>query len=126
MRNLILNYFEDVDNISIDNSDLKYCSNKNLTVDNNNEPAILKVNMATQTFTKTYDEASDSDNDRSSILMATQTRTYTDSESSDSDIDNRINLLMTTKTITESQETTDSDRDNRVNLLMTSRTITES
>ena len=110
MKNLILNYFEDVNNLSINNIDLKYCEKKNLTVDIDNKPAILRVNLATQTFTKTYDEVSDSDNDRSSILMATQTRSYTDSETSDSDRDNGINLLMATRTITESQEATDSDK----------------
>lgn len=109
-KNLILNYFEEVDNIAIETSDLKYCSIQNLTVDSQNQVAILKVNMGTQTFTKTYDEASDSDNDKSSILMATKTKTFTSTESSDSDRDNRIKLLMSTKTLTESQEVTDADR----------------
>lgn len=110
MKNLILNYFEEIDNITIDSYDLKYCHKQNLTVDSNNEPAISKVKMATQTFTKTYNEASDSDNDRSSILMATHTKTFTSTESSDSDRDNRINFLMSTGTLTESQEVTDTDK----------------
>ncbi|KUJ56721.1 hypothetical protein [Chryseobacterium aquaticum] len=110
MRNLVLNYFEEINNTIIENGDLKYCDKLNLTVDKNNEPAISRVNLATQTFTKTYDEASDSDSDRNAVLMSTQTRTFTNTESSDSDRDNRINLLMITSTITESQELTDSDK----------------
>lgn len=110
MNNLILNYFEEVDNVVIETEDLKYCEKQNLTVNNINEAAISKVNMSTQTFTKTYDEASDSDNDRSSILMATKTKTFTSTESSDSDSDNRINILMATNTLTESQEVVDADR----------------
>lgn len=110
MKNLVLNYFEEVDDVAIETTDLIYCDKQNLTVDNNNVPAISKVNMSTQTFTKTYDEASDSDNDRSTILMATKTKTFTSTEPSDSDRDNRINFLMATNTLTESQEVVDADR----------------
>lgn len=110
MKNLVLNYFEEIDNLALENDDLVYCDKLNLTVDKNNQPAISKVNMATQTFTKTYDETSDSDNDRSSILMSTKTKTFTNTESSDSDNDNRMNFLMVTNTLTESDEVTDSDK----------------
>lgn len=110
MNNLVLKYFEEFENVNVDYDDLKYSEILNLTVDKNNDPAISKVNMGTQTLTKTYDEVSDSDNDRSSVLMGTKTMTFTNTESSDSDRDIRMNLLMVTKTLTESQEVTDSDK----------------
>lgn len=110
MKNLILDYFEDIDDLVIETGDLRYCNERNLTVDINNNPAISKINMSTNTSTKTFSEVSDSDHDRNSILMGTKTKTFTSVETSDADRDIRLNLLMVTQTLTESQEVTDADR----------------
>lgn len=110
MKNLVLNYFEEMESVALEVDGLRYCDKLNLTVDKDNEPAIAKVNMATQTFTKTDGEASDSDRDQNMILMSTKTRTFTEVESTDNDRDISLHSLMATKTLTESQEVLDADK----------------
>ena len=111
MKNLVLQYFENSNKGLTHNlEEIIYSDELNLSVDKFNIPVITTVKMETQTFTRTYNEVSDSDNDRTNILMNTVTRTASNSESTDSDNDIRMNLLVATQTLTESQEVTDSDK----------------
>ena len=115
MKPLILEFAEKPNFIEFDNSLIEYSETQNLSVLKGTEiPAISYVNMATETFTKTMGEVSDSDNNvrnNLKLLMGTETHTYTSTEPTDSDRDRQsLKYLMGTETITESIEPTDSDR----------------
>ena len=115
MKPLILEFAETPKCIDFDYSVIEYSESHNLSVLQGTEmPAISYVNMATETFTKTMGEVSDSDKDfrnNLKIIMGTETMTLTSTEPSDSDRDRQsLKLLMGTATITESIEPTDSDR----------------
>lgn len=115
MRPLILEFKEKPKNIDVDYSIIEYSENLNLsTIKGSNKPAISAVNMATETFTKTGGEPSDSDNNYTfglRKLLDTRTDTFTSTEESDSDNNfNSLQKLLSTQTVTESVEPTDSDR----------------
>ena len=110
MKPLILEYKEKAINENFDISNLEYCDKQNLTVDKlSKKAAIGSLNMSTETFTKTYDEVSDSDHNQNSLLMGTLTQTHQQIEGTDDDSDLRMRIFMGTKTLTESQEVTDND-----------------
>ena len=115
MNPLILEFAEQPKFVDIDYSLIEYSENKNLSVLKGTEvPAISYLNMETETFTRTREEASDSDNNIGhsiKLLMGTETHTATTNEPTDSDRDQQaLKLLMGTETVTESLEPTDSDR----------------
>ena len=115
MRPLILEFAETPEIKNLDYSLIEYSSKQNLSVMKNTEiPAISYVNMDTETFTKTFNEPSDSDNNvRYNLkqLLDTSTETFTATEPSDSDNNySSLKMLMDTQTITESVEPTDSDK----------------
>ena len=86
MKPLILQYTEKPLIDSFDNSLIEYDDILNLSVDKiTKRPAISFLNMGTETFTKTYDELSDSDTDRISYMMGTSTQTHYQTEGSDDD-----------------------------------------
>ncbi len=110
MKPLILDFTEIPTVKKIDNNQFEYSDSLNLSVVKGTFiPAIRgDVNMSTETFTKAFDE--DSDTDKSGIRMETETRTFTTNETSDSDSP-RYNPLMVTQTITEAGgEPLDSDK----------------
>lgn len=86
MKPLILQYTEKPLGDNFDNSLIEYDNNLNLSVDKiTKRPAVSFLNMGTETFTKTYDEVSDSDADRISYMMGTSTQTHYQTEGSDDD-----------------------------------------
>ena len=86
MRPLILEYTEKPLDDNFDNSLLEYDNYLNLSVDKiTKKPAVSFLNMGTETFTKTYDEVSDSDANRISYMMGTTTQTHYQTEGSDDD-----------------------------------------
>ena len=110
MKPLILEFAEKPTVKKIEENQFEYSDIFNLSVIKGTSiPAIRgNVNMSTETFTKTFDE--DSDTDRTAIRMETETRTFTNNETSDSD-NQRYNPLMVTQTITEAGgEPVDSDK----------------
>lgn len=115
-KNLLLHFAETLDAPIEDGRDLvEYNNNLNLVVlKGTTIPAVNYANEATETFTKSHGEGSDSDAGLSknlTILMGTETRTFTRGESSDSDRDKRyVQELMATQTLTERVEATDSDK----------------
>jgi hypothetical protein len=115
MKSFILEFAEKPKINNLDYSIIEYSKKQNLSVLKNTEiPAITYVNMGTETFTKTTNEPTDSDNDyrfRLKRLLDTTSETFTTTEPSDSDHNySSLKLLMDTQTITESQEPTDSDK----------------
>lgn len=116
MKPLILEFAESPELKKIDYSLIEYSKKKNLSVIKNTEiPAISYVSMDTETFTKTYGEPSDSDNQHKynlRSLLDTSTETFTGaSDPSDSDNNRKsLQMLLDTQTVTESIESTDSDK----------------
>ena len=115
MRPLILEFSESPKLKNLDYSLIEYSQEKNLSVVKNTDiPAISYVSMDTETFTKTFGEPSDSDNEyklKLRNILDTSTETFTTTEPSDSDNSyTSLKLLMDTQTITESIEPTDSDK----------------
>ena len=115
MKSLILDFAEQPKIKNLDYSIIEYSKLQNLSVLKNTEiPAVTYVNMETETFTKTTNEPTDSDNDyrfRLKRLLDTSSETFTTTEPSNSDRNyTSLKLLMDTQTITESQEPTDSDK----------------
>jgi hypothetical protein len=104
MRPLILEFAETPEIKNLDYSLIEYSNKQNLSVIKNTEiPAITYVNMDTETFTKTFNEPSDSDNDVRYKLMGLLDTSTENNYSS-------LKMLMDTQTITESVEPTDSDK----------------
>jgi len=86
MKPLILQYTEKPLVDSFDNSLIEYDHILNLSVDKiTKRPAVSFLNMGTETFTKTYNEVSDSDTDRINYMMGTSTQTHYQTEGSDDD-----------------------------------------
>ena len=99
----------------IDSSLIEYDKELNLSViKGTRTPALQAAQQATETFTKTSGEGTDSDRDARNLLsamIATSTQTRVQQEASDSDQDRQHLLsLVATRTLTESSETTDSDK----------------
>lgn len=119
MQPLIFNFFETPSNTSeCSTALLEYDSHLQLSVlKGTKAPAFDQIEMGTQTMTKTWGEASDSD-DTSQLedLLVTSTYSATDNETNDTDVDppSEVNLhlrnLMSTMTMTLSIEQSDSDR----------------
>lgn len=113
MRPLILQYRETTKNQNFDFSGIAYSEKLNLTIDTKTGlPAIDYLSLSTETFTRTYDETSDSDNDRMSLMMSTVTKTSYQLEGTDEDPTySFIKMMMETKTLTlVAQEGSDNDR----------------
>ena len=113
MQPLILQYKETSKNQNFDFSAIKYSEELNLTIDiKTGLPAIDYLSLATETFTRTYDETSDSDNDRISLMMSTVTKTSYQIEGTDEDNTySLMKIMMETKTLTlVAQEGSDNDR----------------
>jgi hypothetical protein len=115
MKPLILNYLEEPKGSILSFDDVIYSKELNLTVfKDTHEPAIKHARMATETFTRTLTEESDSDRDRlkfATSILDTSTGTFVSTETSDSDNDRQKLLdLLDTTTLTESLEDSDTDR----------------
>jgi hypothetical protein len=112
MKPFILQFQESADVEGPDFSLIAYNDKLNLSVDRQTgKPAISALELATETFTKTKTEATDSDSHYMSTLMATQTVTEVHMEATDSDL-NRPGLAMLMGTSTETRtytEQSDSD-----------------
>tara|TARA_R110000764_G_C11018774_1_gene383976 strand:+ start:964 stop:1362 length:399 start_codon:yes stop_codon:yes gene_type:complete len=114
MKPLILEYSEKPDSSIPNTSEIEYSEKQNLSlISGTNKSAIAYANLETETFTKTIDELTDSDNDLKSnikLLMGTETQTFTQTEDSDSDRDRyMLSQLLDTQTLNESEGETDSD-----------------
>ncbi|EHM7982812.1 hypothetical protein MC916_004065 [Elizabethkingia anophelis] len=112
MNPFILSFRESPKEADVNFSKIKYCDKLNLSVDiQTGRPAISFLNSSTSTFTKVYNETSDSDNDFIGLMMETMTRTQYQQEGMDDDTNyNTIKVMMETKTITlVSQEVSDDD-----------------
>lgn len=112
MRYLLLEYTEKPVFIA-DMPEVKYSYEKNLNVlEKTNEPAIdlLETNLVTETFTKVYNEAPDSDNDFQ-VNLVTQTLTLVHQENPDTDADiHSFAMSLITMTTTRVElESTDQD-----------------
>jgi hypothetical protein len=99
----------------VDASLIEYDKELNLSVIKGTKtPALHAVQQATETFTKSSGEGTDSDRDTRKILspmMITSTQTHAHQETSDSDKDKqRLSSLVATRTLTESSEAADSDK----------------
>jgi len=112
MNPFILSFRESPKEKDVDFSKIKYCDKLNLSIDvQSGLPAISFLNSSTSTFTKVYNETSDSDNDFVGVMMGTMTRTQYQIEGTDEDANfNTIKSMMGTKTITlVSQEVSDDE-----------------
>jgi len=133
MSYFILEFAEAATGEPVDSSLIEYDKELNLSVIKGTKtPALQIAQQATETFTKTSGEGSDSDRDSRqdiSILMGTSTQTRVSQEASDSDRDQRqdLRILMGTSTQTYvKQEVSDSDKDNaHLSALVATRTLTE-
>jgi len=112
MKPFILAFKESSLEKAFDFSKIKYCDKLNLSVDTETGlPAISFLNLSTGTFTKVYNETSDSDDNFSNIMMGTLTKTSYQVEGTDDDSQyNSVKSMMATSTLTlVSQEASDSD-----------------
>lgn len=134
MSYFILEFAEAATGEPVDCPQIEYDKELNLSVIKGTKtPALKAVQQATETFTKTQGEGTDSDRDAHhllSVMMATQTQTRVSQEATDSDRDICQNLrtLMGTSTQTYvKQEVSDSDKDRQhLSSLVATRTLTES
>lgn len=112
MKPFIFQFLETAQEQGHDFSLIAYDEMLNLSIDTvTGKPAISALELATETFTKTQNESSDSDNQYMSMLMATQTVTEVHMEATDSDL-NRPGLAALMGTTTETRtytEQSDSD-----------------
>lgn len=131
MKPLILDFAENPELIDLDTSILEYSEELNLTVlKSTKEVAIEKVYLETETFTKSFGEGSDTDQDNDlAHLMETSTKTAVENEDSDTDqslYPHLTHLLESTTFTFTNFEETDTDKDiSKVKQLMETRTITE-
>lgn len=113
MNPFILSFRESPKEKDVDFSKIKYCDKLNLSIDiQTGIPAISFLNSSTSTFTKVYNETSDSDNDFVGLMMGTMTRTQYQIEGTDDDTNlNSIKSMMSTRTgtFTTSQEVSDNE-----------------
>jgi len=134
MSYFLLEFGEAATGESVYSSLIEYDKELNLSVIKGTKtPAIKAAQQATETFTKTQGEGTDSDRDTHysfAVMMATKTQTRVSQEATDSDRDIRQDLrtLMGTSTQTfVKQEVSDSDKDRqRLSSLVATRTLTES
>lgn len=115
MKPLILEFAEAPKMMDLDFSLIEYSQEKHLSVLKGTDiSAISYASMDTETFTKSNQEPTDSDNDyrrQVKYMLDTRTDTFTETEPSDSDTNHNIlQLLLDTQTITESVEPTDADK----------------
>jgi hypothetical protein len=86
MRPFIFNFKETPSIENLDLTLIEYSDTLNLNVDIiSNLPAIEQLSLATETFTKEFGEASDSDRNNLNLGLVTQTHTFAQSEGSDED-----------------------------------------
>jgi hypothetical protein len=109
MNPLLFQFKEKPKNESFDLSLIEYNEVLNLSIDKRTKkPAIDKINLETETFTR-QNEVSDSDDNRIGMMMGTETCTKS-GEGTDSDV-NQFALLMETSTMTfVGGESSDSDQ----------------
>jgi hypothetical protein len=102
MKPLILEYTEKSTSENFDFSKIEYSEKLNLNVDKKSGiPAIEYLNLSTETFTKTFNETSDSDVENINLMMGTLTKTYTEMEATDDDASFcAIKSMMETTTLT--------------------------
>ena len=99
----------------VNSSLIEYDKELNLSVIKGTKtPALQAAHQATETFTKTSGEGTDSDRDARNVMeamIATSTQTRVQHEASDSDKDrHHLSSLVATRTLTESSEAADSDK----------------
>lgn len=114
MNPLILNFKEKPKESMQSFSSIEYSEKLNLSIDSQTgQPAIAFLNLSTSTFTKVYNETTDSDNDLMNVMMGTMTKTSYQLEGTDDDASYKSHkYLMGTSTLTlVSQEGVDSDLD---------------
>lgn len=134
MSYFLLEFAEIPTGEAIDQSLIEYDKDLNLSVIKGTKtPALKAAKQATETFTKTTGEGSDSDRDGGqlfSALLTTNTQTRVSHEASDSDRQEVavLNSMIVTSTNTfVNQEVSDSDKDRQhLSELIATRTLTES
>lgn len=109
MRYLLYEYAESP-KFASELPEIQYDYKKNLNVLKSNfKPAISFIdNLGTETFTKTYNEGSDSDAEES-FLLATESMTLVNNEGSDPDKENFMDSLITMTNTQYQIENTDTD-----------------
>lgn len=109
MKYLILKYAESPVQTSF-LPETFYCDSQNLNVlKSTGEAAIKHIDLkSTETFTKVFNEESDSDNN-SEILFLTQTITLVNQEATDDDTNGIRDALITMTTTKYEVENTDTD-----------------
>lgn len=116
MKPLILEYAEMPITQKLDFSLIEYSHKKNLNVIKGTQnAAIVTGSLDTETFTKAFEDVSESDPSRRKDLASLiDTGTYTLNSAEPTDTENTVgnfSYLLDTQLITESRETTDSDKD---------------
>jgi hypothetical protein len=133
MQYLLLQFAEIPDGEDIDTSMICYDYDLNLNViKGTNIPAVTFSDQATETFTKTYGEAQDSDKDlqyhhlHSLLDTATATRTQMEGTDRDKEHNNLATLLDTSTQTFVHSEVSDSDKNFKdLSFLSATRTLTE-
>ncbi|NOT74957.1 MAG: hypothetical protein HOP08_08505 [Cyclobacteriaceae bacterium] len=112
MKPFILEFKESPEAENLDYTAIEYDYTLNLNVDKfTGNPAVDVLSVATETFTKSNGEDSDSDRTGSVSQMDTATKSFSGGESSDSDKDGAklLALLGTTTSTRQSGESSDQD-----------------